>query len=226
MKKYVRVRSEPNTFDKKRSIATEHPKVPAGHGRVSAKVAYDITISDCDYRIYTILTVMERGGIVTAGLRLVAQAAGKSISTVSLAIHRLAAKELIEIRAGAKRGERASYRLTSPIFSKRSPLGAGSGAPDVSISAQPIDTKELPGGAHTCSKCSRQLKRLPTSGLCRGCAEDLELPVRIEQAKAVLGANATPDEIASHMKNRKLAAKIRSILYFELCPQARRLALQ
>jgi hypothetical protein len=66
-----------------------------------------------------------------------------------------------------------------------------------------------------CAKCGRKCKSVGISGLCRECVELAELPAKVRQARIELGSTATPDQIAVHLKMRKLSARIRRILEAE-----------
>lgn len=64
----------------------------------------------------------------------------------------------------------------------------------------------------SCPKCRRKVGAVGKYGLCRSCVADKELPRRVAAARGRLGPAATPDELAAHLKNAKLAARIEGIL--------------
>jgi len=63
-----------------------------------------------------------------------------------------------------------------------------------------------------CAKCSRTCRGIGKTGMCRGCVAELELPRQVQAALDRLGAGATAQDIAAHLKLKPLAAKIERIL--------------
>lgn len=180
MKEYVRVRQLPNALGQNRSAATERYKVPKGHGRVPNEVGFDPEVSDCCCRVYTIMASLEREGWVTAGLRLIAEGCGKSISTVHEAITALASMRHLEVSKRGN-GKRSAYKLLSPIFQAIAEPPAVSKPAKRRIYLRP------------CARCSKQCKPSIPDGLCRKClgraemrriAEDVVRKDRRETEKA------------------------------------------
>lgn len=60
-----------------------------------------------------------------------------------------------------------------------------------------------------CSKCDRSVRRLGKTGWCSSCVAELDLQRKIDGALVELGPNATPEQLAAHLKNYRLITKIR-----------------
>lgn len=154
------------TFEEKcprKVIHSEKPKSATAHGRVTQDINADIRVSDYEARVYIQLAIMERGGWVTAGLRLIAESCNKSVGGVAKAINRLITNGYVE-RNTVKRGQRAAYRLTSSIFHAKV--------------EQPASRKVkhrrkvvlLP-----CAKCSKSCRPSMPDGLCSKCLRRQEM---------------------------------------------------
>lgn len=63
-----------------------------------------------------------------------------------------------------------------------------------------------------CSRCTTVVKRIGKTGMCRGCTDAVKLDGDVRRARVELGAEATSEQIAAHLKNGKLAVKIRRII--------------
>ena len=62
-----------------------------------------------------------------------------------------------------------------------------------------------------CTRCRRPGKT--TKGaMCRTCYGQVDLAALVESARAELGQDATPEQLAAHLKNARLAQRIRRIL--------------
>lgn len=64
-----------------------------------------------------------------------------------------------------------------------------------------------------CHRCRKRCRGIdPNTGWCRECVESASLPGKIAQAIADLGPGATSDQIAVHLKMKRLSNKIRRIM--------------
>jgi predicted ArsR family transcriptional regulator len=70
-----------------------------------------------------------------------------------------------------------------------------------------------------CAKCHVPRKRVYRSGICRGCKAEMELAARVREVRAELGPDASPEQIAEHIKQiaedrcqRRLTARVRRVM--------------
>jgi len=107
------------------------------------------------------------------------------------------------------RNRRNSYSI--PGVGQHATAIAGSKSCMESPNPGAVPAENLPKAVH-CLKCRRRVKTLGKSGMCRGCTADADLAGKVEAARAELGSGATPEELAAHLKNARLAQRIRRIL--------------
>ena len=83
-----------------------------------------------------------------------------------------------------------------------------------SIPAGVVLTVDLktPTAAVKCGRCRKPCRKVGRAGWCRSCVETSELAARVESARAEVGQEATPEQLAAHLKNARLAQRIRRIL--------------
>lgn len=168
-------------------------------GATPARLYANRALESVDRDVFGAISMCLLGntGDIEIRQREIAEFLGISERTIRRSVARLLKeKELIprRNRLGAN-----SYRLGSPLFSKGRLTGTAPGA--------------LPTISHqSCQKCQRKVKMLGRSGWCRACAADAELASLVSAARVELGPGATPEQLAAHLKNSRLAAKIRRML--------------
>jgi DNA-binding MarR family transcriptional regulator len=188
---------------------------PNWWGKAAMQVALDPKVSDKDYRVFTVLAAHAEGNISTVGQRRLASLIGKTQSYISKRVRELRRSGWLATKAVA-RGQRTIYVLLSAAYgpAARASLKAPgeSKAPGKSTSPEPSAQKAQVRSPQHCAQCHRPVKRLGKSGWCRSCIEDSNLNSRIQAARAELGQDATPEQLAAHLKNARLALRIRRIL--------------
>lgn len=184
---------------------------PVGSGQRFAMMPWEVGIdpklTHLDTRIYFVLAACRRGLKIKIGTRLIAQYACTSQRRVVESLkHICAAGHLVA--TPIKRGARAEYRLTAAKF------GASPGV-ELSVElANPgaVSTERRDKTALHCQNCHRRVKMVGNAGWCRSCTGDADLAAKLESARRELGRGATPEQLAAHLKNARLAQRIRRIL--------------
>jgi hypothetical protein len=189
-----------HTFRGECARLSTHSAANSKFGRVPVSVVSDLEVSDYDARVYFALSALERKGFVSSGVRQIAKISRKSFSGAAKALKRLILRGHVE-KVPGKRGQRGAYRLTSVVF------GGAVAVPTLPIE-QPAPRKTM----IQCGGCTRKCARVGATGLCRQCVENIELPRKIVAAQAELGATATAEQIAVHLKMRRFANRIRRII--------------
>ena len=107
------------------------------------------------------------------------------------------------VEVARRHNNRNSYRLNL----------AKTGAVD-SIPAEVVLAADLktPNAAVKCGRCRKPCRKVGNAGWCRSCVETSELAARVKSARTELGQDATPEQLAAHLKNARLAQRIRRIL--------------
>jgi hypothetical protein len=124
-------------------------------------------------------------------------------------------RQLLEVglveKVGLPVNQVQAYRICHPVF------GAGSGEANIADAAEPARPLALPAGA--CGNCHRLCNRLTRAGLCRGCKADSDLAARVREIRAELGPGASPEQIATRLKQlqeergrRRLTARVRRVI--------------
>jgi hypothetical protein len=73
-----------------------------------------------------------------------------------------------------------------------------------------------PTATPVCAQCHLPRRRVHRSGICRGCKAEMDLAARVQEVRAELGPDASPEQIAERMKEideqrgkRRLTARVR-----------------
>jgi len=182
---------------------------PNWWGKAAMQVALDPKVSDKAYRVFTVIAAYAEGNISTVGQRRLASLMGKTQSYISKRVRELRRSGWLATKAVAS-GQRTIYVLLSTAYGPAA--RASLKAPGESTSPEPSARKEQVRSPQHCARCRRPVKRPGKSGWCRSCMEDSNLDSRIQAARAELGQDATPEQLAAHLKNARLALKIRRML--------------
>lgn len=171
------------------------------------EVGIDPKLTHLDTRVYIVLAACRRGCVVKIGTRLLARYACTSQRRVVESLRRICAAGHLEAMP-VKHGDRAEYRLTAARFCA---------SPGVELSVEPAkpgssSAERRAKTALHCQRCHRRVKRLGSAGWCRGCTDDANLAAKLESARMELGIGATPEQLAAHLNNARLAHRIRRIL--------------
>ena len=180
-----------NTFSETEATY-EAVKFQKKFGRQPAGVNADIRLDHAAARVHAGMAALERGGIVTTGLRKIAKYSAVPYQKVAQYIQQLAGFGYVEITK-ANKGKRQSYRLLSCIFPQRQ-------AGNVPV-GNPTGYAATPPGLRACLRCQAQCKGLSRkTGWCRTCVKDSTMEQKYRGAKLHLGATATHDEIVKHLR--------------------------
>ena len=118
-----------------------------------------------------------------------------SKTTVSAGIAELIAAGAVTREAGGKPGYRAMYLLPSAIFGSAK-----------------TKSKAEPRKLAACRICARLTVKLSKDALCRPCVQAAEMERRVREARAQLGAEATPEQISAHLKTADATSQVRRTL--------------
>jgi len=131
-------------------------------GMIPSDVSTDERLNHRDVRVYCIFSQTRRGPLVSIGERRVAVILRLKRRSVRASIAALVAAGHVEALP-VKRGERARYRLTSPLFSAA-----------VSVKAEVSEEKAVPLKREwvNCPKCGNKRPALLKVGWCRSCNAD------------------------------------------------------
>ncbi len=121
------------------------------------QVAVDKRLKHSEVRVFILLAASRRGPDVSIGTRRLAQSLGVGRETVRRSCAALVRCGYLEVDPATKRGRRARYRLTSPIFAVPS-MGKES---EVDFSFPPLLV--------VCPRCQRQCRQILKVGWCRSC---------------------------------------------------------
>jgi hypothetical protein len=169
-----------------------------------ASVLLDARLSDKAVRVFGVLALRAFGkSTVALSREELATSLRCSESATKRAISELADRGHIEIVRTHNHPN--SYVLRSSVFSP------SAGAAET---ATPAATD-----LRACATCRRPCRRLTRAGICRGCKSDSDLAARVREVRAELGPNASPEEIATRMKEiaedrgrRRLTARVRRVM--------------
>lgn len=139
-------------------------------GRVSGEITADPFAKDSDVRVYSGMTLLERGGVVNCGVRWIGHCCNKSRSQVSRAIKNLIRCGYVN-RLPARRGQRSTYVLTSVVF-KGNHKNEENSSPHF-LHTSPLSPQErTPAKLSPCLKCGKICKPSKADGWCRKCVQD------------------------------------------------------
>ncbi len=125
--------------------------------RVPLAVYADKSLSFCDHTAYGLIACTAISGpMVTIGMRSLGEQMELSAATVMRIVKRLVAAGHLEVQP-QRRGQRAVYRLTSPIFETKADRLSG-----------PVEA--VKPTLKNCGRCQKP-KRVNRTGLCEKCRE-------------------------------------------------------
>ena len=203
MNSSVRVPSMGDTLPAK-SVTAKVIHSPLWWGQVPAAVCLDLRISAESVRVFVVLSLSARKSrIVSVGMRQLADSVGCSAMTAKRRINELVKAGHLEV-VKVKRGQRARYSLTSPVFDKRQ----GTTATEPVVAKPRKEQRKLAA----CRSCARLTVKLSKDALCRPCVNAAELERRVREARAQLGADATPEQISAHLKTADATSQVRRTL--------------
>src|ERR1035441_618162 len=134
---------------------------------------------------------------------------GKTQSYISKRISELRGSGWLATKAVAS-GQRTSYMLLSAAYEPAAPASVK--APIESVAPAPPAGKGQGQALQQCAQCHRPVRRRGKSGWCRSCINESNLKSCIQAARAELGDRASPEQLAAHLKNARLALKIRRMM--------------
>jgi hypothetical protein len=176
--------------------------VEALWGKLPLLGIVDDKLSHFAFRVLALFSVKPLSGEVI-------ELSHKEIAEAMTCSERQAIRVIVEleraryVEVSRRHNIRNSYRLTLAH------MGAVASAPAEGI---PAVAHKAPNAAVTCGRCRKPCRKVGKAGWCRSCVETSELTVRVESARAELGQDATPEQLAAHLKNARLARKIRRLL--------------
>jgi len=161
----------------------------------------DDNLSHFAFRVLALFSVKPlTGEAIVLSHGEIAQAMTCSERQAIRAVGELERAEYIEVVR--RHNFRNSYRLNRGL-----PTGALASPGEVLMVH-----REPPRVDVMCGRCRKPCRRVGKTGWCRSCVETSELATRVVAARAELGLDATPEQLAAHLKNARLALKIRRIL--------------
>jgi hypothetical protein len=150
-----------------------------GFAMIPLEVGSDPRLTAHDVRVYFALAGSRKGAEAAVGMRRIAKICRIGYRKIGKHLRRLEQFGHIEITVGVN-GERARYRLTSPLFGEKQAIGAESG-----------DVEEGKQGGRTslkCGKCGQVCRGLLKVGWCRSCNWKLKIRHVVREEIAVARA--------------------------------------
>ena len=149
-------------------------------------VSADLGLSDAAVRLFAVISAHKfKGTSLSVGQRLLGEILGWHQSKVSRVLKQLVAGGHL-IQNGLN-GRRSVYSLPG----LKGPMQV-----DASLS---------------CVECKRICRNLASSGYCRTCVRFIEDLRRYKEALAVIGRDATPEQVAQHLHLEKITKRWRKI---------------
>lgn len=103
-----------------KSVSARVKRFPRWHSKAPAGVSLDTSISDSAFRVYCVMALKTNGDRCSIGMRYLGRLLGMSAATAGRRIAELVkAGHLEALEAG--RGQRATYRITSPAYLRKCP---------------------------------------------------------------------------------------------------------
>jgi hypothetical protein len=175
--------------------------VEALWGKVPLLGVVDDNLSHFAFRVLALFSVKPLSGdVIELSHKEIAEAMTCSERQAIRGVAELERAKYVEV--SRRHNIRNSYRLNLAT--------AGSVASTPAGVALAVALK-APEAAVKCGRCRRPCCKVGKAGWCRSCVETSELAARVESARAELGRDATPEQLAAHLKNARLAQKIRRI---------------
>jgi hypothetical protein len=162
---------------------------------VPAEVFTDPRLTHRDVRVYCMLACSRRGPYASLGRQRLAKFVHADRRGIRASIRALVEFGHLEEKQEGR--GRSRFKLLSRWF-----VG------DAAKEAAPVVATGMP----RCPRCSRSVRAVGKAGVCRSCAENERLVGRVAAARQELGATATAEQLAAHLKNERLAARIRRLL--------------
>ena len=202
-----------NGLNEKRSTGLNgSARSPFWFSRVPADIGLDTGLSDAAARAYMIMALyVGKTSRTSVGMRRLGKLMKRSGPSAANWISELESRGYLKRKQGAN-GRRNTYEFTSPVFSAGRDLpGMLPKSTDVPMSDSTGRPKTL-RAAVACARCHVICRKVAKHGWCRGCAVSVDLEARVATARLELGNDATPEQLAAHLKNARLAAKIRRLI--------------
>lgn len=172
-------------------------------GRHTLISVVDARVPDKAYRILALLECVCWDASAQLAFEEIAEAVNCSRRQAIRLVRLL--ESLGYISAGRKRNQRNGYSVVGITGVRMGGRAAAEKADEV------VAVPEKRSGA-ICPGCVRPVKRLGKTGVCRSCADAATLAQRVEEARREIGPDATPEQLAAHLKNARLAARIRRLI--------------
>ena len=171
-------------------------------GKVPLLSVVDDNLSHFAFRVLALFSVKPLSGdVIELSHREIAEAMTCSERQAIRGVVELERARYVEV--SRRHNIRNSYRLKLPN------PGAVASTPAEVVQAAAL---KAPKAAVTCGRCRKPCRKVAKAGWCRSCVETSELAARVESARAELGQDATPEQLAAHLKNARLALRIRRLL--------------
>lgn len=184
---------------------TGYQTIP-GFAMIPAEVLTDPELSGRDVKVYGFITLSRRGSYASVGGRRISEFVHANREDVRASVDALVKRGHVKVETGGK-GKRLRFKLLSGWFTKAEIVD------DPAKNAAFLPEKsEKKSCFQQCAQCRRPSKVLVLDKLCGTCHGREELAARIAKARLELGASATPEQLAAHLKNSKLVARIRRLL--------------
>jgi hypothetical protein len=176
--------------------------VEALWGKVPLLGIVDDSLSHFAFRVLSLFSVKPLSGdVIELSHKEIAEAMTCSKRQAIRVVAELERAEYVEV--SRRHNIRNSYRL------KIGNTGAVASIPAGVVLA--VDLK-APSATVKCGRCRKPCRKVGKAGWCRSCVETSELAARVKSARTELGQDATPEQLATHLKNAQLAQRIRRIL--------------
>ena len=171
-------------------------------GKVPLLGIVDDNLSHFAFRVLALFSVKPLSGdVIELSHSEIAEAMTCSERQAIRVVVELERAKYVEV--GRRHNTRNSYRLNVAT------AGAVASIPAGVVLA--VDLK-APSATVKCRRCGKPCRKVGKAGWCRSCVEASELAARVESARAEVGQDATPEQLAAHLKNARLAQRIRRIL--------------
>jgi hypothetical protein len=179
--------------------------VEALWGKVPLLSVVDDNLSHFAFRVLALFSVKPLSGdVIELSHREIAEAMTCSERQAIRGVAELERAQYLEV--SRRHNMRNSYRMNLALEAK---ARAAAPAPEEVVQAV---LPRVPDAAVKCGRCRKPCRKVGKAGWCRSCVETSELAARVESARAKVGRDATPEQLAAHLKNARLALRIRRLL--------------
>lgn len=181
--------------------APQHPLSPLNQPETNSQFAMipeavllDRRLTATEIRVYAVMACARRGPYVNMGERRIAERSRVARRTLRKCLRKLRECGLVDSghRVG---GQRAQYRLTSPLFgAEKQAIGADPGQADASKEGRAVPL--------VCGKCHQACRGLLKIGICRSC----NWKNRVAHIAEGVGRRVAREEIAVSQALREIAS--------------------